>query len=199
MTKNIVFDMGKVLLAFEPKEFLKKIFSQEDVISALEKELFEGPEWALVDADALSDEAVVLSVSMRIPQYAEQVKQAMEEWPGLLWQISGMEELLKDLKARGYRLYLLSNVFSRFQQYFSKYLIFSLLDGIVISGTEHIVKPTPELYEHLCRKYGLVPEECLFVDDKPVNIEMALRLGWKGHVFTDSADLRRWMETEGIL
>ena len=60
------------------------------------------------------------------------------------------------------------------------------------------MKPTAELYRRLCKKYDLVPEECLFVDDRPENIAMARRLGWKGHIFTNCEEFRRWLGEEGI-
>lgn len=198
MTKNIVFDMGKVLLAYEPQKFLKKLFSEEDVIETLSRELFGGPEWPLTDTDALDDEALIFSVTMRIPQYAEQIEKAVEVWPVLMDQADGMEDLLRELKGAGYRLYLLSNAPSKFRNYLGEYPIFSLLDGGIFSGTEQIVKPTAELYRRLCKKYDLVPEECLFVDDRPENIAMARRLGWKGHIFTNCEEFRRWLGEEGI-
>ena len=199
MVRNMVFDMGNVLLRYEPRKFLKKIFQQEEEIDILVKELFDGPEWPLADADAIDDDALIFSVSQRIPQFKKQVEKAVALWPELLEPMEGMKELLQELKARGLCLYLLSNAPSRFRQYISRYPILSLLDGGFFSGEFGIVKPTGGIYRLLCEKYDLVSEECFFVDDRPVNVEMARRLGWGGCVFTDCERLRRRLEQEGIL
>ncbi len=78
-----------------------------------------------------------------------------------------------------------------------RYGIFGLLDGTVISSEEHLLKPEPEIYRCVCERFGLKPEECLFTDDKPVNVEGAKAIGMNAVVFTDAvtyaSDLRRFI------
>ena len=72
--------------------------------------------------------------------------------------------------------------------------MFSLLDGKVVSGEEHVIKPSPEIYRILLDRYGLKPEESVFIDDNPANATAAAALGIKGIVFTGADDLRKSLD-----
>ena len=101
-------------------------------------------------------------------------------------EIDGMGDLLRRLKAEGYKLYGLTNWCSKVHITISQFDIFTLLDGWVISSEEKVVKPEPEIYQRLFDRYGLEPSECVFTDDREENIEGARRMGMDGIVFVDA-------------
>lgn len=106
-------------------------------------------------------------------------------------QIPGMQELVEELKNRGYRLYGLTNWSAEtFPLVKDNYPVFRLLDGIVVSGEEKIAKPDPGIFRILLQRYGLKPEECLFIDDNPGNVSTGESLGIRGLVFTSAAALK---------
>ena len=92
------------------------------------------------------------------------------------------ERLVGDLKAAGYRLYVLSNMSREFIDFLRRFPVYGLFDGEVVSCEEHTVKPEPRIYEILLERYGLTPSETLFIDDREMNIEAAA-LGIHGFVF----------------
>ena len=202
MIRNIVFDMGNVLLVFDPQRFMDNegITHPEDR-EVVMRELFHNIEWAQMDLGVLTEDTAEPLVLKRIPErLQEKVKRLLHSW----WEprecIDGMEELLQELKTAGYRLYLLSNASVSQHIYWPKFAISRLFDGKLISCDLGIVKPNPEIYRHFTEQFGLIPEECLFVDDMTANAAAAVSCGWKGIVFQGSADdLRKRLQQENIL
>ena len=99
-------------------------------------------------------------------------------------EIPGMFDVVKTLKDRGYKIYGLTNWSAEtFPWVRETFPIFTLLEGMVVSGEEFLLKPSPEIYNLLLKRYGLKAEECVFIDDNPANAEGARRVGMKGLVF----------------
>ena len=101
--------------------------------------------------------------------------------------VEATERLIGDLKAAGYRLYVLSNMSREFIDFLRRFPVYRHFDGEVVSCEELTVKPEPRIYELLLERYGLEPEETLFIDDRRVNIEAAEAQGIRGRLF-DSHD-----------
>ena len=97
--------------------------------------------------------------------------------------VAPTEELVRDLKEAGYRLYVLSNMSREFIDYLRRFPVYGLFDGEVVSCEELCVKPEPRIYEILLDRYGLLPSETLFIDDRPANIDTARQLGIGGFLF----------------
>ena len=104
-----------------------------------------------------------------------------------------MQPLLERLKAGGLRLFGLTNWSSEVYKVIDRYPIFQLLDGRVISSEEHLIKPDKDIYLRLCDRYSLNPTECLFVDDKAVNVEGARRAGMDAVVFTTAEAFEKFI------
>lgn len=104
--------------------------------------------------------------------------------------------LMKSLKGKGYRLLGLSNWSTKVFDIMDKFpRIFGLLDGYLVSHKVHLLKPHKEIYEAFCQKFDVKPEECVFIDDKPANIEGAKTVGMSGIVFKNAAQLEAELET----
>ena len=109
-------------------------------------------------------------------------------------------ELLKELKMKGYNLFLLSNFHKEaYDKVFRKYSFFEFFDGIFISSHYGLLKPEREIYVKMLQKFSLNPAECIFIDDTPVNISAARELGIEGIVFKDPASLKQELKKFKIL
>ena len=202
MIRNIVFDMGNVLIVFDPQCFMdaEGITCKEDRQLVM-RELFHNTEWAQMDLGVLTEDTAEPLILERIPErLKEKVKHLLHHW----WQnrtcIEGMEDLLRELREAGYRLFLLSNASVSQHEYWPQFPISRLFDGKMISCDLGIVKPNPEIYRRFTGEYRLKPDECLFIDDLPANVAGAISCGWQGIVFQGSAeDLKARMKRQGIM
>ncbi|HEY8464019.1 MAG TPA: HAD family phosphatase [Bacillota bacterium] len=199
MIKNIVFDMGNVIIEFNPIQYLSEIIDDPAVVNQVYQEMFCNKEWEELDRGAISEAEALASIGARIPQYIGYVKHVMTTWFHKLKPIEGMYELVQDLKHRGYRLYLLSNASPRIYEYMDNVPALKFFDGYLISCDIQVNKPDKEIYESLMRKYHLIAEECLFIDDLSCNIEGAKSVGWQGYVFKGATDLKRYFIEQQIL
>jgi len=200
MIKNIIFDMGNVLLAYTPHEYIKTVTSDEKAAEAILKELFYSSEWLKLDEGIITEEEAVKNVCQRIPQYSELVQKAMDDWHTNLTPIEGMPELVKKLKSKNYGIYLLSNASLRFYSYKDNFeQLFRHFDGIIISAKEKKAKPNRDIYECICERFSLIPEECLFIDDLQRNIDGAIDAGLNAHLFKGPEELNRYLEELNIL
>ena len=201
MIRNLVFDMGNVLVVFDPQYFMdvEGISDPEDR-QLVYRELFHNIEWAQMDLGVLTEETAEPLVMKRIPERLRKpVSHLLCHWWEKRTCVEGMEELLRKLKAAGYRIYLLSNASVAQHEYWPRFEISKLFDGKMISCDLGIIKPHPEIYRTFTEQFGLKPEECLFVDDLPANVAAAVGCGWQGIVFQGSAaDLACRMQQYGI-
>lgn len=198
MIRNIVFDMGNVMIRFDPEYFLDRegITDPEDRKLVM-NELFLSVEWAQMDSGVLTEETAEPLILARIPdRLKDQVHHLLCSWSTPRDMIPGMEELALGLKNAGYGIYLLSNASKNQHVYWPKVPSSRLFDGKLISCDVGFVKPMKEIYEIFTRKFGLVPEECLFIDDAPNNVAGAIACGWQGIVFHgDAGELQRKLAT----
>lgn len=191
MIKNIVLDMGNVLLDYNPSVPLKAFCHSEAESEIIKKELFEGPEWILGDLGAIKDSERFDLVKKRVPkEYWDSLKLCCDKWDICMKPLKGAMEFYNTVKSRGsrYRIFVLSNASDTFYDYFPKYFPLNYFDGIVVSSDIHIVKPNKEIYEYLLNRYNLIAEECLFIDDRQDNTDGALAVGMQAYRFKNDFD-----------
>lgn len=190
MIRNIVFDMGQVMITFDPNHFMDRagIEDPEDRKLIL-RELFQSVEWAQMDQGVLTEETAEPLILARIPErLKDAVKDLLWNWAFPREQIPGMEDLVSRLKKAGYGIYLLSNASAAQHDYWPKFTVSSLFDGKLISCDVKTVKPCHRIYRLFTEKFGLQPEECIFIDDAPANVAGAVACGWQGIVFHGSSE-----------
>ena len=201
MIRNIVFDMGKVLIRWSPEEMLERFDLSQEEKTMLLQELFWSPEWIAQDRGIITEADMIARVSARLPDTLHgTVEEVIKAW--YVWHLTpmpGMAELVRKLKEKGYGIYLLSNASTALRGYFPRIPGSECFDGLMVSAEEKLLKPQHEIYERLYERFGLVPEQCVFIDDSPANIEGAMLTGMQGIVFRgDTERLLRELLALGI-
>ena len=203
MIRNLVFDMGNVLIHYIPQVFMDRLGVPAEDQPLLAREVFGSVEWIRMDRGTLGQEEAVAAMEARLPRRLwEYARRLVLGWwlDGPLMPVEGMAALLEELKGLGYGLYLLSNATVRQPEYFPGIPGSQFFDGAVISAHWKVLKPEREIYEILFREYGLEPSECFFVDDLNINVEGALCAGMDGYVFDgDMGRLRQALRRAGVM
>ncbi len=184
MIKNIVLDMGNVLLDFNPGVILDMFCSSDEEKEVIRKELFEGPEWMMGDRGDIKDSDRFDLVKVRVPEkYHEALKNCAYKWDLCMKPLPGAREFCEAVKDQGYGIYVLSNASDLFYKYFPNLLPLDFFDGVFVSSDYLMLKPDPEIYKTFLEKYSLRADECLFIDDREENVEGAKKAGLNGFVF----------------
>ena len=202
MLKNLVFDMGNVLIKFEPDLFIEEMgIKDPDVHQMLRREVFGSVEWVLQDWGVLTEAESSARICSRLPDELREIAHDLIfRWNEPIHPIAGMSELIRDCKAAGLGIYLLSNASVRLPEYWPTVPGNEYFDGISVSALLHMVKPMPEIYRHVLDTYHLLPEETLFIDDMPMNVSGALQVGMSGFVFRGDVDaLRQYLIEQCVL
>ena len=201
MIKNILFDMGNVLIRFDRKLFLDRLDVSEADKTMLLREVFANVEWAQMDRGTKTEETALEGMRKRLPQRLHGAAETLTlHWDEPLIPIDGMYELVEELKEKGYGIYLLSNASYRLHDYWPGIAASKFFDGTLISADVHVMKPQPEIYNLCLEKFDLKAEESFFIDDVAANIEGALYCGMQGAVFFgDVSRLRRELRQAGVI
>ncbi len=191
MIKNIVFDLGNVMLDFEPEKYLEDLGYQGKLKEQLKSEIFKTEEWLMLDRGTISQKEAVAIWQQRNPTLESEIAAVMAEWEKILTLKKDSLEILKSLAGKNYNLYILSNFHEKAFAYVSnKYDFFNYFDGKVISADIGMVKPDPEIYEHLLHKFNLEAGATLFIDDSKKNIAAALEKGIRVIHFKNAESLK---------
>lgn len=192
MINNYIFDFGCVLAEFNPEKFTKAYIKEAENVEIVKNVVFDRLYWNPLDAGTITDDEVKKQICNRLPDSLQETAcKIYDSWIELLTPIEGMENLVKSIKNKGGRLYLLSNISIGFANSYDKVPwiknLFSLFDGLVFSGPIGITKPNTEIFFHLLEKYNLKAEESIFIDDSKVNISGGEKAGIKGYFFDGDA------------
>ena len=190
MIKNVVFDIGLVLLGFDVKKYLLSLFDEETAMRVA-KAVFLSGYWHEIDRAVLSEDELLDLFFSADPGVKEEIRTAYDRIGECVERRSWPIQVIDGLREQGYKVYYLSNmsehVISKGQHAFD---FVSHMDGGIFSCHVKAIKPDPEIYRRLFDKYGLVPEECIFIDDQPANIAMARKLGMKGIRFENYGQMQ---------
>ena len=174
MIRNMVFDIGNVLMDFRWKEYMHSLFGENEHNGC----------WAAMDKGEMDGAATLQSAIASAPQYEKEIRQTLANAAHAFHKNEYAVPWVQELKKLGLHVYYLSN-YSAFSIKANPGVLdfIPYMDGGVFSYQVKAVKPEPEIYRCLCEKYGLKPEECLFTDDVPENIKGAQACGFQGIVF----------------
>lgn len=196
MIKNIIFDIGNVLVGFEPQEYIKSFHFSPGKEKAITKALFGTYAWNEYDRGALSMEEIEKLFAANAPEYQEAVVQVFRGAFQCITRQDYAIPWLQKLKAKGFRLYYLSNYSDHMRQNTLKALDFlPYMDGGLFSYEVHQIKPEPGIFRSLLDRYSqLRPEESVFFDDSPANIEAAANLDFNAILFRNKAQAETALE-----
>ncbi len=185
MIRNMVFDIGNVLMDFRWKEYMRSLFGEnEALIQTINQGIWHNGCWAAMDKGEMDGAATLRSAVAFAPQYEKEIKLTLDRVALAFHNFEYAIPWVQELKRMGLNVYYLSNYSAFSIAANSEVLNFiPYMDGGVFSFEVKAVKPEPEIYRCLCDKYGLKPEECLFTDDVPANVKGAQACGFQGIVF----------------
>lgn len=190
--KNVILDMGNVLLDYNPEAILNAFFETKEDKNLIEQELFQGPEWEQGDLGQIKNEERFDGVSKRVPvRLHNALWRCIHGWGRYMLPLPGAKEFCGYIKQKGYGIYILSNACNEFYYYFPRHYDLDFFDGVVVSSDVHIIKPDPRIYKHLLTAYDRKPEECLFIDDREDNVRAAADIGMRARIFRNDFDIIR--------
>ena len=198
MIRNIIFDVGNVLTLWNTEELARRLFPDNPRKARFVLENgFNSPLWFQGDrgTTTMTDLAAQMAAGSD-DELKEAMLYAMTHFSDVVIPMPETIAFLKEMKQRGYGIYLLSNYNEYFEDSIRTIGILPYLDGYVYSYKEKVIKPDPLIYQILLNRYQLKKEECLFIDDKPSNVQGALQVGFGyGFVFENNVEeLRAYVE-----
>ena len=190
MYKNVIFDIGGVMVDFDPKDFLLERFCNAAVEEKVYRLTFGSETWQKLDAGVCSrsEGNQAMLAAARAEGCAFEVQEVLENWTSILRIRRRMVELVRRLKNHGYCVYYLSNIPEDILPLLMRRGLDGVFDGGVASCDVHINKPDPRIYQCLLDKYGLTAGECIFIDDSRANVQTAFQLGMNSIQMRDSVD-----------
>lgn len=190
MIRNIIFDLGNVLISFRPSEYLDKNEYSEEHKAKILSDIFHAKEWLQLDNGDITLPEAIESIAENSSLSREEIAHIFNLRTDIMLPLDQNVSLLPELKKKGFRLYFLSNFpIDIFHEIKSGYYFFNYFDGGVISAEVRYSKPSSRIYEILLENYSLKSEECLFIDDLEVNVKAAEAIGMTGLVTHGSLEI----------
>ena len=198
--KAIIFDYGGVLLEWDPYRIFQRFFPDAQSTRAFMDEI-DFAEWNRQQDRGRTFAEAIAERSTRFPQYADILAAYNTYWPdAVVGQIDGTVAILHRLKAAGYPLYGLSNYSAeKFRLDRLRFDYFNLFDDMVISGEVGLLKPEPAIFRLLLQKIGYAPQDCIFIDDIPANVQGAREIGIHAIQFHSPEQLEHDLQGLGVL
>ncbi|MHA2037489.1 MAG: HAD family hydrolase [Promethearchaeota archaeon] len=191
MIKNIIFDVGNVLINFKPDQFLKRFVNDEYRIKEFITKVIKSELWLKLDRGIISLQEARDEYLKRFPEEKNLLSTFFNHWKEMLTPITHNIQLLQELKSNDYQIYLLSNYIKEALDYVqTRNEFFTIVDGKVISSEIKSAKPEAKMYQSLIDKYNLEPEQCVFIDDIESNLHQARSLNMKTIHYSEDIDLR---------
>ncbi len=195
MIKNIIFDVGEVLLGYRWKAMLMEYGLAEEQAHEVGETMFGDPLWNMLDLATLTVEEITEKFQKKYPEQAEAIAWFIQNGEKMHVAKPDVWEKIPRLKEMGYGIYLLSNYSEElFKKHTADASFMKEIDGMVVSYQVHITKPDKRIYHHLLNKYDLKPEECIFFDDRAENTEAAQKIGIESVTITSKEQLLKLLD-----
>ena len=199
MIRNIIFDFGNVLGWTLADVTTRTYVSDEEEQKLIRQAVFDPKDWDCLNRGTMTDEEMLDKICSRLPeQLREDACIVYNNWTNTATPVPGMIRLVRELREKGYRMYLLSNATKTFSEKYKDIpwmvSVLEQFDGLVFSAKVGMAKPDDAIYQYVLDTYNLNAEETLFVDDYKENAEAATRLGIHGYVFDQDVEkLRKYI------
>lgn len=197
---NVVFDIGNVLVHWEPRALYRKLFASEAEVEWFLTNVCNH-DWNLEQDKGRSFAEAVKEASARFPEHAEAIAAYDLRWhETVLGAIDGTVGILEDLERRGTPLYAITNFNQdKFRETVLRFPFLRTFRDIVVSGDERVIKPDAAIYRLLLDRNGLAAGDCVFIDDSEKNVKGAEAVGMKAIHFTSPEALRAELTAMGLL
>lgn len=200
MIKNVIFDVGNVLVNFCWRELMDDLGIAKDLQKVFEKKVFGSPWWGELDRGVIEEDEVLKMLRDDNKEHLAEFDMIWSNRDKLVKPFDYAVGMMETLKAKGLKVYLLSNYPKDLFTLHTKsgrFPFIDLVDGKVVSGFVQLVKPDQEIYEYLMDTYDLKAEECVFIDDRLENVEAAKEIGMNGIWFMNYE--QAWGELEKVI
>ncbi|MEA3009742.1 MAG: 2-haloacid dehalogenase [Sphingomonadales bacterium] len=197
----VIFDVGNVLYGWDPESFLARQLPEDEARLRFIEDVDLWGWHDSLDGGRPFDEAAA-ELSEKFPDYAAHISAWGERFGETISdRVPGVHAIVEALDSVGVPLFAITNFSADFWAPFRarEEAFFRRFKGIVVSGEVKLLKPDPAIYYLASDRFGLRPDQALFVDDRKINVEGAEAVGMRGHLFTGADALRRRLETEGLL
>jgi HAD superfamily hydrolase (TIGR01509 family) len=195
MIRNIIFDLGNVLISWKPEEYLVKNGFAPESREKILNEVFRSPEWQALDDGRITLEDAVTSIAATSSLETHEIYAVFNLRTKILFPLEGNTKMLPGLSKEGFKLYYLSNFPEDiFDEVEGKYEFFRYFSGGLISARAKVSKPDERIYKILLDSYSLIPEESLFIDDTHANAISAEMLGISVIHLSDPSQLKEKLE-----
>ena len=198
--KAVVFDLGGVLIDWDPRYLYRKLLDDEATVEEFLATVCT-PEWNAEQDRGRPFAEGVAELVERHPVHAAAITAYHERWPEMLGgAVGGTVEVLAELRTAGVPVYALTNWSAEtFGIARERFEFLEWFDGVLVSGEERMIKPDPAIFRLLLDRFGLDPGATFYIDDSPANVAAADRIGFDAVRFTSPAQLRRDLEARGLL
>ena len=181
MIRNIVFDIGNVLVDYCWQDHIAHYGFKGEKADRIAHAMMLGPDWKELDRGVLGGEEFRRLLIGKAPELEQEIRLLMSDLSTLVRRREGSIPWIRDLKARGYRTYYLSNYGEQVRRDTADSLDFMKeMNGGIMSYEVHQIKPDAEIFRTLLERYGLKAEESIFLDDTKINVDAALGVGMQG-------------------
>ena len=198
--KAVVFDLGGVLIDWDPRYLYRKLLDDEAAVEEFLATVCT-PAWNAEQDRGRPFADGVAELVARHPAHTAAITAFHERWAEMLGgAVGGTVEVLAELRAAGVPVYALTNWSAEtFGIARERFEFLEWFDGVLVSGEERMIKPDPAIFRLLLDRFGLDPGATFYIDDSPANVAAADRLGFDAVRFTSPAQLRRDLEARGLL
>lgn len=178
MVKNYIFDLGNVVLILDWDRVLDKYNITRKEKELLREHVFNSTEWNLLDEGVIVKEDAIRVMKNNLPENLHKYCiNIMDTWKEGLVINNEILDLIKTIRNKGYKTYVLSNAPLDVEDFLKDNDLKKFFDGIILSAFERKVKPNKEIYDLILNRFNLIAEESLFIDDKQENVKAAKALG----------------------
>ncbi|MFH0841690.1 MAG: HAD family phosphatase [Bacteroidota bacterium] len=190
MVRNIVFDLGNVLISFRPSEYLEKSSFPPEKHKTILSDIFGSREWLLLDEGKITTPEAIESIAGRSSLQRAEIERIFNERILIFHSLDLNAKILPELKKQGFRLYYLSNFPADiFDEVKNGYGFFRHFEGGIISAHVKCSKPDPVIFRIFFDKFKLTSEECFYIDDTESNVSSAISSGMRGFCTFGSKDI----------
>jgi putative hydrolase of the HAD superfamily len=197
MIRNIVFDLGNVLISFVPSEYLKKKRYPENIRNTILHDIFHSDEWSKLDNGDITVSEAIDSIALKSSLKKEEIALIFNFRTDIMFPLDDNVRLLPALKKQGFSIYYLSNFpLDSFETIKNDYFFFRYFDGGIISSEVKLSKPDVRIFTRFTDSFSLNPEECFYIDDVEENVLVAKSIGMKGFTTFGSENISAILERE---